>query len=164
MTPWARRGCIIACGLLLGWAWAAAGHPVLAPWIILAGLLWIFLGGRWAPMAYLGLVLALSAAAVGMLLRVSPPLLLLASIFALAAWDLDYLGQRLSLAARQDDLRGLETRHYVKLGGVLACAAALGLAADLVPGVHITFEVAAGLAILAAWGLAYLVVRLRKAR
>jgi hypothetical protein len=52
----------------------------------------------------------------------------------------------------------------VKLGGVLAGAAALGLAADLVPGVHITFEVAAGLAILAAWGLAYLVVRLRKAR
>jgi hypothetical protein len=164
MTPWFRIACIAASSLILAWGSVAAGYPLVAPWIALLGLLWIAAGRSWAPAGYVGLALVLLAAATGMLLRVSPPLLLLASVLGLAAWDLEHFVQRLPLAAGQVDVGALEKRHYLRLAMVLLGAASLGLAADLLHGVRISFETAAGLAILAAWGLTYLVVRLRRAR
>jgi hypothetical protein len=163
MTSAVRASVIIAGCALLAWAWAAAGYWLATPWIALSGSLWIFAGGRWAPVGYIALTLAALAAGLGDYLHLSSILLVLAFSFALAAWDLDHVSRRLALAAKQDDITGLERRHVTKLGLVLLAGAALSLTAILSHDLRLTFEITAGLALLAAWGLTYLLVRLRRA-
>lgn len=163
MMPWIRITVIAASCALLVWEAATGGYWLAAPWIALIGVLWIFIGTRWGPFGYVGLMAVVLAAGAGEILHLAPIPLLLALTFALAAWDLDHFSRRLALAAKQDDIAGLERNHLSRLGLVLLVGVALSLAAIVARGLSLSFEISGGLALLAAWGLTYLVIRLRRA-
>lgn len=162
MSAAIRIVAIAGCAGLLAWPCYAGGYPLAASAAVVAGGLWIFAGRRWPAVGYLGLALTAVSVAAGEILGLAPVPLLFGLALSLAAWDLEDFSRRLARGALQDDRAALERRHLTKLGLVLALGLSLSLTALATRGVRLNFEVSVGLALLAAWGVMYLVVRLRK--
>jgi len=170
MTRWSLFAAIWASAGLGAWAWAAGGYEGAAAGAAILGLVWTFAETRRVRVAaYVGFFLAAAGAAAGELRSLSPELLLLSLGLALAAWDLSDLSRRLDLAAGKDDRvstglddqRELERRHLVWLGFVLFIGVGLSAVALQARSVRLNFEVAAALALLGAWGVTQLILRLR---
>lgn len=104
------------------WEWAIA----FAAWGALAAA-----GTRWfgASLGTICLIIFVTAAATGMLLGLQPIALLVAVCAALAHWDLDAFGLRLSRADHTDLTRRLEKSHHLRLLVVLVLALAVSLLA-----------------------------------
>lgn len=173
MTRWSLFASIGACAGLAAWAWAAGGYSGVAVVAALLGLVWIFAEARGARgAAYVGFFLAAVGAAAGEWQRLPPGLLVLSLGSALAAWDLSDFWRRLSFASGPDgprspqseDLRMLERRHLGWLAFILLTGIALSTFALQVREVRFKFEVAAALALLGAWGVTQLILRLRKSK
>lgn len=88
--------------------------------------------------------------------------MLLGALGGLLGWDLSDFARRLSYAAPTDDVQGLERRHLARVSVVAALGFGLAWLSTVIQINRLAFEVAVGLVLLAALGLARLVVRLRK--
>jgi len=154
---------ICACVALLAWDWALGGFALAAVLLATSGLLWIIAETRhWRPAAYLGFFLVTLAAGAGEWFRLPSGPLLLSVGLALAAWDLSDFSRRVVLASKEDDILGLERRHLARLGLVLGIGVGLSGAALNLHSLRFKFEFAALLALLGAWGLTQLILRLRR--
>jgi len=144
LVPFAGRGA-------WGPAWAAFG----------LGLLWAFahLRGssspRWAHGGLLGL---LALAALGALFGPAEAALL-ATIAALAAWDLDRFARRLRDAERVEAVEALWRSHARRLAGVLGVGLLLGSIA-LEGRIALGLGSAILLGALGLWGIAHVLRRL----
>jgi hypothetical protein len=137
----------------------------------LLGLVWIFAETRRVRLAaYVGFFLAAVGAAAGEWQRLPPALLVLSLGSALAAWDLSDFWRRLDFASgpdgpvspQIDDLRTLERRHLGRLVVILLMGVGFSAFALQAHMVRFKFEAAAILALLGAWGVTQLILRLRK--
>ena len=157
-----------SCGSAV-WAWTAGGYSWVALASALLGLAWIFAEMRRVrAAAFLGLFLAAAGAAAGEWQRLPPEFLLLSLALALAAWDLSDFSRRLDATAEDgvlpelQDRRQLERRHLGWLVAILLTGVGLSIFALEARAVRFKFEVAAALALLGAWGVTQLILRLRK--
>jgi len=170
MTCLSLFAAIAASALLAAAAWAAGGYNGVAVATALLGLAWIFAETRRVRAdAYLGFFLAAVGAAAGEWQHLPPVLLLLSLGLALAAWDLSDFSRRLDVPSGsippELEARGqLERRHLGWLALILLAGLALSTFALQVRSVSFKFEVAAGLALLGAWGVTQLILRLRKSK
>lgn len=85
--------------------------------------------------------------------------------FALAKTSLVFLSdfaRRLNFAALTDDVIGMERHHLTRAGIVAALGLGIALLSSALRIYRLAFEVAVGLVLLAALGLTWLVIRLRK--
>lgn len=171
MTRLSLFAAIAASALLAAPAWAAGGYNGVAVATALLGLAWIFAETRRVrAAAYLGFFLAAVGAAAGEWQHLPPVLLLLSLGLALAAWDLSDFSRRLDVPSGggvlpELEARGqLERRHLGWLALILLTGLVLSTFALQVRSVRFKFEVAAGLALLGAWGVTQLILRLRKSK
>ncbi len=156
---------LIGLSTLLGFgltalAFLLGGQGWLALALVLIGAAWWVATRRQGNGAgSLGLFAVFGFAAAGFLMHVTPVLLFLAALLALAGWDLAGMEARLQLADPEEDLNPLRKRHYLRLGVTLGVGAVL-VAAALVVHLRLSFEGIALLAILAAWGIGQVIARL----
>jgi hypothetical protein len=171
MTRFLLFACVLCGTALLSAVYIAGGYSYPGSVLVFLGLAWcIGILYRWTWITAAELFVYYVFAACGFLLRQSTGLLagrsglaagllLGGAIFILLAADLSDFDARLNLAAPEDDVAGLQRRHFLRLlvfaltGGALS-AAALAL--------HIsyTFEWSVVLIIFAVWGLVQVVNRL----
>jgi hypothetical protein len=121
----------LALGYVMGGFWA------LTVMIVSLGLLWWLGQARnWDWIAPWGLILFVVMAAVGLWLGLAAGWMLLGTVAALAAWDLNHFALRLKSVAWDETLakrrRALERRHLRRLLivnglGLLLSAVALGI-------------------------------------
>ena len=80
----------------------------------------------------------------------------------LPGWFLSDFARRLNFAALTDDVIGMERHHLTRAGIVAALGLGIALLSSALRIYRLAFEVAVGLVLLAALGLTWLVIRLRK--
>lgn len=136
-----------AIGYALGGRWVGAVASVAL------GGLWLAAQQRgWNGVEALGLVGFVSLAAVGVLLGLAAPMLLVGVVVALVAWDLDRFARRLRSAGHVEAERALVRAHLQRV----LLAVGLGLLLSLVAGgiqIPLSFGWIVGLAVLAVLGL-----------
>ena len=155
---------VVLCAAALGWGYLERGLEGATRVALAAGALWLFALWRRMPwFSGVGLLGAVIAAAAGLLLDVSAAWMLAGAVFALIAWDLTEFRGRLSDAADEDDLRGIERRHLLRLSflalGALTLAS-LGMVARL----RVSFEWMLLLVLVTALSLAQFLRWLRENR
>jgi len=140
-----------------------AGLIVPVQWFLVLGLGWLGTHWRkWYWFSSVALTLIVIAAGYGIWLRLPSWLMLVGVLGGLLGWDLADLSRRLSLAAPTDDIRTLERSHLIRVGVIAAIGAGLGILSLVVQIQGMTFELAVGLIVLAAFGMTRLVMMLRK--
>jgi hypothetical protein len=147
----------------LAMGYGQAGATDTSRWFLLLAALWLFAHFRkWYWFSSIGMLVMLVAAAYGIWLQYPAVWMLLGAVGGLLAWDLSDFARRLSLASPMDDTRSMELRHLERVGIVAALGLGLALLSVFLRFQRLAFEVAAGLLLLAALGLARLVLGLRK--
>ena len=173
MTRLSLLAAIGASAGLGAWALAAGGYAGVAVVAALLGLVWIFAETRrMRGAAFIGFFLAALGAAAGEWQRLPSVPLVLSLGMALAAWDLSDFSRRLNPIAEVDDhnsreledRRTLERRHLSRLAVILLAGVGLSTFALQAHMVRFKFELAAVLALLGAWGVTQLILRLRKSK
>jgi hypothetical protein len=157
MTRFLRFVCpILSVGLLSG-GYFLGGLDWPAVGLLVFGVLWIVgLALRWDWVSPLGMFAAFGAAAIGLVLDLSPVFLSSAALCALLAWDLAEFSIRLRLASSEDDVATLEKRHLLRLGAVVLAGGvlnAIALTLRLKP----SFEWIVILMFFAVWGIGRMV-------
>lgn len=135
-------GCLAAAFALAElWGWMAlmAGAAVLFLWGLWRSSPWLPVIAGW------GLLAGMVAAALGGL---TFPLVLLAALGLLTAWDLARLMSRLALVKDAGLASEFAYRHLKSLGGVLLAALALGLLGGVLR-LELSFIWIAGLVLMA---------------
>ena len=128
----------------------------------LLGLLWLVSQWQaWAWVASLGLFTFICTAGIGVWIGLSPILMAFSVLGSLLAWDLSDFSRRLRVAAPEDDLRKLASKHLVRLVSLGAIGLASILAA-LIMHLQFSFGWAFLLTIAAVVGMMQLVNRLRR--
>jgi hypothetical protein len=107
------------------------------------------------------LAVLVCGSAVGLLVGLSPVLMLCVALMGLGAWDLESLAQASRGAADRASARRVEKAHFARLSLILGAGALLG-AVGLFLRLHLGFVVLLGLAALLAVGLRFLVRALGK--
>ena len=147
----------------LAYEYSQAGLLDPARWFVWIGVLWILAMWRklyWA--SSVAFLLSILGAAYGVWNSLTTVWMLLGALGDLLGWDLSDFARRLSYAARTDDIQGMERRHLARVGIVAALGLGLAWLSTVIQINRLAFEVAVGLVLLAAIGLARLVVRLRR--
>ena len=111
-----------ACVIRGRWLFAAVPVACAGPWLLC-------LLPRRAGISGPCFAAVLCAGCAGMLLGLSAPLMLAASLFALAAWDLEELARRCRDVADAALARRLQKAHLLRLFAVLGVAAAMACGA-----------------------------------
>ena len=117
--------------LAIGYAGSSLSN--LLPWIIIAGVLWLVAQWRrwqWFSSA-IGFSLAVLGAAFGLLLEINSGWMFAGVLFPLIAWDLSGFHDRMQFAT-VEDVPGMEKRHLVRLGWLVAVGTILALLPMLV--------------------------------
>jgi hypothetical protein len=154
----------IALGIgSLAWGYLQVGLPQFARWIMLFGALWLVaVWQRWRWFAPLGLVFNFLLAAFGLwFLNFPPGWMFAGAIGGLMAWDLTYFRYRQRFVASDDERRGMEGRHLVRLFA-LAILGFLMASAAMAIKLQFNFQWALLLAVVAIVGVTQLVAWLRK--
>ncbi|HEY9151784.1 MAG TPA: hypothetical protein VIN60_02780 [Anaerolineales bacterium] len=101
----------------LAFGYHLAGFTPFVRWIIFFGALWLVtVWQRWRWFAYLGIAFNLIAAALGLwLLNFSPGWMFAGAIGGLLAFDLTFFWERVRFMDSDEERRGLETRHLVRI-------------------------------------------------
>lgn len=147
--------------LVIGYLQADATAPVR--WFIVLGIVWLAARWRkWYWVSSVALLALVAGAAYGVWKDFPTVWMLLGTLGGLLGWDLSDFARRLSYAAPTDDIRGMERRHLARAGIVAALGFGLALLSLVIRINRLAFEVAVGLALLAALGLTRLVMRLMK--
>jgi len=140
-----------------------SGLIVPAQWLLVLGLGWLGTHWRkWYWFSSVALTLIVFAAGYGIWLRLPSWLMLVGVLGGLLGWDLADLSRRLLFAAPTDDIRELDRNHIVRAGVIAAIGSGLGILSLVVQIQGMTFELAVGLIVLAAFGVTRLVMMLRK--
>jgi len=143
-------GFLAAGYLLSGLVWPALG-------LLVFGILWIVgLALRWDWLLPLELFAAFGAAAFGLVLDLSPVLLISGALMALISWDLAGFSLRLRKASAEDEIATLEKRHLRRLGIqalIGGSLSAFALTLHLKP----SFEWIVILMFFAVWGIGRMV-------
>lgn len=147
--------------LVTGYLEANANAP--ARWFVALGIAWLVAEWRrWRWFASLALLVLVAAAAYGVWMDFPTEWMLLGALGGLLGWDLSDFSRRLSYAAPEDDIRGMERRHLERVGIVAILGVGLAFLSVYVKVQRLAFEVVVGLIVLAALGLTRLVMGLRK--
>lgn len=154
---------IIAGTLSLAYGYSQEGYASPALWIALLGLAWLF--AEWKRLywfASVALLLVVFAAGFGVWQEFTLVWMFLGALGGLLGWDLSDFAHRLRYAAPTDNVADVERRHLARVGIVTVLGLGLAYLSTLLQVRRLAFEVAVGLILLAAFGLARLVVRLRR--
>jgi hypothetical protein len=150
-----------AVSLAIGYAQAGASNYSL--WFLLLAAAWLLTHFRkWDWFASIALLLIVFAAAYGVWREYPTVWMLLGALGGLLGWDLSDFARRLSYASPMDDTRSMERLHLERAGIVAALGFGLAILSVVIRVERLAFEVAVGLALLAALGLTRLVIGLRK--
>lgn len=98
------------------WGYAGMGHESIARWVIAFGALWLtfqWRGVKW--FSTFGLLLSILLAIIGLWSSFSIGWMFSGAIFALLAWDMTEMRQRLHLITSKEDVRGIERRHIARV-------------------------------------------------
>jgi hypothetical protein len=156
--------CILAAALSLVAGYIQFGLPQAAVACLVTAVLWLIeLFSHWPRLKWVpsaGLLVFILMAGLGAWVGLSLFLPAVSVLFSLWAWDLSDFSRRLRRAAPQDDLRGLEKAHFLRLGVLGGISLALMLTALLVH-LQISFGWLFLLALFAILGLLQLVKRVR---
>jgi len=147
----------------LAYGYLQAGYPDPARWLVLLGVVWLL--AHWRRLYWfssVGLLLMIVAAAYGVWNDFRTIWMLLGALGGLLGWDLSDFAQRLRFASPTDNVKELEHRHLIRVGIVAALGFGLALLSLFIHVRRLAFEVAVGLILLSAVGLARLVLRLRR--
>jgi hypothetical protein len=146
----------VAIGYGMGSLW------LVAPVFLIAGGGWVFFewkGYEWpASIFLLGFV---AACVFGVMLLLSPLIMLLGVLAALIAWDLDHMSRRLKGVHEQCMAECMAKQHLMRLMLVNGCGLVLALAALLIR-TQISFMGAIALALLVILGVGFTVSYLRR--
>ena len=88
--------------------------------------------------------------------------MLLGALGGLLGWDLADFSRRLSYSSPMDDIAGMERRHLERAGIVTVLGVGIALLSAVIQVNRLAFEVAVGLELLAAFVLAWALIRLRR--
>lgn len=147
----------------LAYGYSQEGYANPALWIVLMGIAWML--AHWRRIYWfssVALLLMIFAAGFGVWHDFPSVWMLLGALGGLLGWDLSDFARRLRYAAPTDNVEDMERRHLARAGIVAALGLGLAYLSTLLQVRRLAFEVAVGLILLAALGLARLVVRLRK--
>lgn len=147
----------------IAYGYVQAGLTDPARWFVWLAVLWIL--SHWRKIYWgssVAFVLVIAGAAYGVWNNFTTLWMLLGALGGLLGWDLADFARRLSYAAPTDDIRSLERRHIARVGVVAALGAGLAWLSVVIQIDRLAFEVAVALVLLAALGLARLVMRLRR--
>jgi hypothetical protein len=134
-----------------------------ARWFVWLAIAWILAHWRkvyWA--SSVAFLLTLVGAAYGVWHQLTTMWMLLGALGGLLGWDLSDFTMRLTYAGPHDDVQGMERRHLERAGIVALLGFGLAWLSLVIHVERLAFEVAVGLVLLAALGLARLVVGLRR--
>ena len=147
----------------LAYGYSQEGYPDPALWIVLMGIVWVL--AHWRRIYWfssVALFLMIFAAAFGVWREFPTVWMLIGALGGLLGWDLSDFAMRLRYAAPTDDAEGMERRHLARVGVVAVLGLGLAYLSTVIQVGRLAFEVAVGLILLAALGVARLVMRLRK--
>ncbi|NTU56606.1 MAG: hypothetical protein HGA79_10190, partial [Anaerolineales bacterium] len=147
----------------LGYGYSQEGYTAYAFWIVLTGIVWLL--AEWRRLywfASVALLLVIFAAGYGVWQEFALAWMFLGALGGLLGWDLSDFARRLRYAAPTDNIQEMERRHLARVGIVAALGLGLAYLSTLLQVRRLAFEVAVGLILLAAFGLARLVMRLRR--
>ena len=157
MTRFLRFVCPVLSVVLLAAGFILGGLVWFALGLLFFGVLWmVALALRWDWFPLLALFVLFGIAAFGLFLGIPPALLISGAILAFVSWDLAGFHVRLSLAAPEDDLAGLERPHLLRLAVLTlvgGCLCALALTLHLKP----SFEWLVILMFFSIWGIGRMV-------
>ena len=146
----------------LAYAYNGAGFVMLARYILVIGVLWLYAGWkRWTWFSAIALLLCVALAAFGLWINLSPGWMISGALGGLLAWDLTEFMRRLRFAAWTDNLRDLERRHLARVAIVAMIGAGLASIPMLVR-LEFSFEWVVLLTLVAALGVTQLVAWLRR--
>jgi|PlaIllAssembly_1097288.scaffolds.fasta_scaffold1329016_1 hypothetical protein len=141
---------------------AMKGQLLFALAGLVLGILWIIgllRGWKWTPaLAVFGIN---ALAVVTMLLGPSSRLAIPSAFLALLGWDLSDLHFRLRLAAKGDDIAGIERRHLLVLG-LVGLAGVIAMVFALQVHIPVAFEWVGVLLLFGIWGIGRIVRGLLK--
>jgi hypothetical protein len=128
MTAIILFACILISALLLGIGFFLESMPFLAAVCVLVGLGWAYAASRrWTWVYSLAWVLIVLGSGAGLIMGLSPVLLLIAVALSLGAWDLSLFNQRLTAAIGVQEKKRLERQHLGRLAMVVAVGLLLGV-------------------------------------
>ncbi len=147
----------------LAYGYSQEGYATVALWIALMGIVWLL--AEWRRLywfASVALLLVIFVAGYGVWQEFALVWMFLGALGGLLGWDLSDFARRLRYAAPIDNIQEMERRHLARVGIVAALGLGLAYLSTLLQVRRLAFEVAVGLILFAAFGLARLVMRLRK--
>jgi hypothetical protein len=146
---------MIAAGYLSG------GMVNQAFGLIIIGLAWMAGQIKWKWVASIGLSIMTLAAALGLIYMLPTALMVGGFLFAFITWDLMEFKSRIKHGSHEDQLRILTSKHFIRLGLVLALGFAVVALTRFIR-LRFNFEMAVLLTLVGVWGLSLLVGRLRR--
>ncbi len=161
MTRWVFGVCLGLSVIALG-----AGYGLTydgrwsALWLLL-GVLWWLGRRRWRWVGSLAFLGYIGAAAGGVFIGLGEVWMLLGTVAALAAWDLDHFAHRLQEIPRIEQQEALVASHLQRLALVSGGGLLLGIGARLVQ-VRFSLGAAVLLGLLAILGLQQFLAMLRR--
>lgn len=162
MTLIALLSSILISSASLAWGFAQSGFTSFSVWIIILGVGWFLaLWQRWYWYSSFALIVITILAALGLWYGFSPGWLFAGGIFALFAWDMAEFRQRLVVMAKNDNTRGIERRHLLRVS-LLALAGMALASMTMLLRWQFTFEWGALLVVVILLGLGQLVGWFRK--
>jgi hypothetical protein len=148
---------IVISSATLAWGFFQSGFTSFAIWIIILGLGWLLcIWQRWFWYSAFALIVTTILAALGLWFGFSPGWLFAGGIFALFAWDMTDFRQRLVLMARDDNTRGIERRHLMRVS-ILALVGMTLASVTMLLRWEFTFEWGMLLVVIILLGLGQLV-------
>ena len=146
----------VAIGYGMGSLW------LVAPVFLIAGGGWVYFEYRgWDWPASIFLLGFVAACVFGVMLLLSPLIMLLGVLAALIAWDLDHMTRRLKGVHEECMAECLAKQHLMRLMLVNGCGLVLAVAALLIR-TQISFMGAIALALLVILGVGFTVGYLRR--
>ncbi|MBP6177722.1 MAG: hypothetical protein KA473_08845 [Anaerolineales bacterium] len=162
MTLVALLSSIVISSASLAWGYSLRGFGSFAVWVLVFGAGWLIAVFQdWKWFSWIGLTFATVVSAFGLWFGFIPGWMFAGGIFALFAWDMFDFRLRLRLMADDDDKRGIERRHILRISLLALIGMALASLTMLVR-VQFTLEWSALLVIVALLGLGQLVGWLKK--
>lgn len=162
MTLTALISSIVICSASLAWGFAQRGLSSFSVWILIFGAGWLVaVWQEWKWYSGIALFMATVASAFGLWFGFIPGWMFAGGIFALFAWDMFDFRQRLRLMAKDDDSRGLERRHLLRIS-LLALLGLFLASITMLVRVQFTFEWGVLLVFVILLGLGQLVGWLKR--
>jgi hypothetical protein len=162
MTLSALLVSIVLASASLAWGYFQSGFALYAIWILIFGAGRLFaVWRRWSWFSSIALLVYIVIAALGLWFESNSTLMFAGGMLTLFAWDVSDFRRRLNLSAKDDDTRGLERHHLIRIS-LLVLFGFMLASITLSVRVQFTFEWVAVFVVFALLGLGQLVRWLRR--